>query len=152
PLQPLPDLLPPVAVPHRPGADHRRRRLPRAQRAADHPPRLHPVGDPLPARHVVRGPGHHHGHRHPRPVQDHPRDHRRGLMAVDAPTTRTRAVRPRTLRDARAAYGTNSELAWWVFMRISGFLLVFLVFAHVFTNNIVMNAGEIDFDYVAQRL
>jgi len=26
------------------------------------------------------------------------------------------------------------------------------VFAHVFTNNIVMNAGEIDFDYVAQRL
>ena len=72
-------------------------------------------------------------------------------MAVDAPTTRTRAVRPRTLRDARAAYGANSELAWWVFMRISGFLLVFLVFAHVFTNNILINAGTIDYDYVAER-
>jgi len=71
-------------------------------------------------------------------------------MAVGARTSR--AARPRTLRDARATYATNSELAWWVFMRISGFLLVFLVFAHVFTNNIVMNAGEIDFDYVAQRL
>src|SRR5690606_16129838 len=92
-----------------------------------------------------------HGHhRHPGALQDHPRDHRRGLMAVGACTGR--AARPRTLRDARATYATNSELAWWVFMRISGFLLVFLVFAHVFTNNIVMNAGEIDFDYVAQRL
>lgn len=62
------------------------------------------------------------------------------------------ATRPRTLRDARAAYGNNSELAWWVFMRISGFLLVFLVFAHVFANNILIDAGTIDFDHVAQRL
>lgn len=71
-------------------------------------------------------------------------------MAVGAPATR--AARPRTLRDARAAYGTNAELAWWVFMRISGFLLVFLTFAHLFANNILMNAGEIDYDYVASRL
>ncbi len=71
-------------------------------------------------------------------------------MAVEAPATR--APRPRTLREARVAYDTNAELAWWVFMRISGFLLVFLVFAHVFVNNIVINAGTIDYDYVAQRL
>jgi len=62
------------------------------------------------------------------------------------------AARPRTLKDARAVYSTNSELAWWVFMRISGFLLVFLVFAHVFANNILTNAGTIDYDYVASRL
>jgi succinate dehydrogenase / fumarate reductase membrane anchor subunit len=71
-------------------------------------------------------------------------------VAVDARTTG--AARPRTLREARSAYATNSELAWWVFMRISGFLLVFLVFAHVFVNNIVTNAGTIDYDYVAERL
>lgn len=62
------------------------------------------------------------------------------------------ASRPRTLRDARKVYGNNAELAWWVFMRISGFVLVFLVFAHVFANNILTNAGTIDYDYVASRL
>ena len=70
-------------------------------------------------------------------------------MAAETPTVRAR--RPRTLSEARATYATNTELAWWVFMRISGFLLVFLVFAHVFTNNILINAGTIDYDYVAER-
>lgn len=59
---------------------------------------------------------------------------------------------PRTFRDAKAAYQTNSELAWWVFMRISGFLLVFLTFGHLWANNLAFNAGEIDFDYVASRI
>jgi succinate dehydrogenase / fumarate reductase, membrane anchor subunit len=63
-----------------------------------------------------------------------------------------RAARPRTLRDAKAAYSTNSELAWWVFMRISGFLLVFLTFGHLWANNMAFNAGMIDFEYVAGRL
>lgn len=70
-------------------------------------------------------------------------------MAAETPTVRAR--RPRTLSEARATYATNNELAWWVFMRISGFLLVFLVFAHVFTNNILIDAGTIDYDYVAER-
>ena len=63
---------------------------------------------------------------------------------------RTRA--PRTFGDAKATYGTNTELAWWVFMRISGFLLVFLTFGHLWANNMAFNAGEIDFAYVAGRL
>ena len=63
-----------------------------------------------------------------------------------------RASAPRTLRDAKAVYGTNPELAWWVFMRISGFLLVFLTFGHLWANNMAFNAGEIDFAYVAGRL
>lgn len=63
-----------------------------------------------------------------------------------------RAAAPRTFRDAKATYATNGELAWWVFMRVSGFLLVFLTFGHLWANNIAFNAGEIDFDYVASRL
>jgi len=37
-------------------------------------------------------------------------------------------------------------------MRISGLMLVFLVFAHIYANNIAFNAGEIDYAYVASRL
>ncbi|MDZ7708644.1 MAG: succinate dehydrogenase, hydrophobic membrane anchor protein [Trueperaceae bacterium] len=59
---------------------------------------------------------------------------------------------PRTLKQARAIYATNTELAWWVFMRISGMLLVFLVFGHLFFNNIQIDAATIDYAYVAERL
>ncbi len=62
------------------------------------------------------------------------------------------ATKPRTLQQARELYGNNPELAWWVFMRISGFVLVFLVFAHVFINNILVDAGTIDYEYVVNRL
>lgn len=62
------------------------------------------------------------------------------------------AVRPRNLKQARDTYRTNGELAWWVFMRISGLFLVFLVFVHVFTNNITINVATVDYDYVASRL
>lgn len=37
-------------------------------------------------------------------------------------------------------------------MRISGLLLVFLVFGHLWTNNIVIDPATIDYDYVASRL
>jgi len=62
------------------------------------------------------------------------------------------ATRPKTLQQARATYSTNLELAWWVFMRISGFLLIFLVFAHLFFNNIQINVATVDYSYVAERL
>ncbi len=62
------------------------------------------------------------------------------------------AARPKTLKQARAAYNTNWELAWWVFMRISGFLLIFLVFAHIFFNNIQINVASVDYAYVAKEL
>lgn len=58
---------------------------------------------------------------------------------------------PRTLQEARATYPTNFELSWWVFMRISGLLLIFLVFGHLFFNNILVDAGTIDYAYVAER-
>ncbi len=61
------------------------------------------------------------------------------------------ASRPKNLRDARDHYKSNGELAWWVFMRISGLFLVFLVFAHLFINNIAINVATVDYDYVASR-
>ncbi len=61
------------------------------------------------------------------------------------------AVRPKTFQQAKAAYTTNPELAWWVFMRISGLALIFLTFGHLFMSNIAINAGEVDYAYVAQR-
>lgn len=61
------------------------------------------------------------------------------------------AVKPRTLKEAKAAYSTNGELAWWVFMRVSGLVLIFLVFGHLFFNNIAANVGEVDYAYVANR-
>lgn len=69
-------------------------------------------------------------------------------MATSAP----RANRPRTFADARAMASNSTELAWWVFMRVSGLLLVPLTVVHLWANNIAFNAGEIDFDYVASRL
>ena len=63
-----------------------------------------------------------------------------------------RAQRPRTFADARAMASGSGELAGWVFMRISGLLLVPLAFAHLWANNIAFNAGEIDFAYVVERL
>jgi succinate dehydrogenase / fumarate reductase membrane anchor subunit len=62
------------------------------------------------------------------------------------------AARPRTLREARSTYSTNSELGWWVFMRISGLVLVFLVLGHVWFNNIQINVADVDYNYVAERL
>ena len=67
-------------------------------------------------------------------------------------TASARASRPRTFADARAMASSSSELAWWVFMRISGLLLVPLAFGHLWANNMAFNAGEIDFAYVAGRL
>ena len=61
------------------------------------------------------------------------------------------AVRPKTLQQAKATYSTNPELAWWVFMRISGLALIFLTFGHLFMSNILIDAGKVDYAYVAQR-
>lgn len=62
------------------------------------------------------------------------------------------STRPKSLQQARATYQTNSELVWWVYMRVSGLALVFLTFGHLYMTNIAINAGEIDWQFVAQRL
>lgn len=60
--------------------------------------------------------------------------------------------RPRTLEQARVAYATNSEVNWWIFMRVSGLALIILLFGHLIMTNILINAGDVDFEFVAQRL
>jgi succinate dehydrogenase / fumarate reductase, membrane anchor subunit len=62
------------------------------------------------------------------------------------------APRPRTFADARRMTSGNAELAWWVFMRVSGLILIWLVFGHIWANNILVDAAEIDYAYVASRL
>lgn len=60
--------------------------------------------------------------------------------------------RPQTLQEARAASSSNAELAWWIFMRVSGLLMLVILGGHVFMTNIMINVGDIDFDFVAGRL
>ncbi len=62
------------------------------------------------------------------------------------------ATRPRTLKEARTAYTSNAEFAWWIFMRISGLLMIIVVTAHVYMTNIMINVGDVDFNFVATRL
>ena len=63
------------------------------------------------------------------------------------------ATKPRTFQQAQAVYrGSSAELRWWVFMRVSGLLLIFLTFGHLFFNNIQIDAATIDYAFVAERL
>lgn len=62
------------------------------------------------------------------------------------------AFKPRTYQQAKATYASDTELGWWVFMRVSGLLLIFLTFGHLFFNNIQIDAATIDFEFVARRL
>lgn len=62
------------------------------------------------------------------------------------------AIRTRRYSEARAQAGNNLELAWWVFMRLSGLLLVFLLIGHFYLQNIVINVDKVDYGYVAKQL
>ena len=49
------------------------------------------------------------------------------------------ALRARQFEEARRLATSNLELAWWLFMRVSGVLLVFLVLGHLFTRAVVFD-------------
>jgi succinate dehydrogenase / fumarate reductase membrane anchor subunit len=63
----------------------------------------------------------------------------------------TTIAEPRSPRTRRTSRG-NAELAGWIFMRVSGVVLVVLIFGHLFVN---LWAGEgihaIDFGFVAGK-
>jgi succinate dehydrogenase / fumarate reductase membrane anchor subunit len=65
---------------------------------------------------------------------------------VDAPRS------PRQGRSSRRSSHTNVELFGWIFMRMSGVLLLVLIFGHLFVNLV---AGEgitaVDFGFVAGK-
>lgn len=55
-------------------------------------------------------------------------------------------------RSARSGRGGNSELYSWLFMRVSGLILIFLVFAHLFIMTMLDGGVQrINFAFVAGR-
>lgn len=58
------------------------------------------------------------------------------------------AIRARRYQDARAQARTNVELAWWVFMRLSGLFLVVLTTFHLFSQYIVRSEMDATYEYV----
>lgn len=62
------------------------------------------------------------------------------------------AIRARRYADAKAQASTNTELLWWVFMRVSGVGMVFLVLGHILMNFVLIDVNTINYQYVASRL
>jgi len=48
-------------------------------------------------------------------------------------------IRAKTYQNAKVQARSNPELAWWVFMRVSGLVLVFLVLGHIYMTFIAQN-------------
>jgi succinate dehydrogenase / fumarate reductase membrane anchor subunit len=77
-------------------------------------------------------------------------------VALDMPSTNARLDSsldaPRTIRGRTRAGRTNFELYSWLFMRLSGLVLVFLVLGHLFIM-LVVDGGiqRVDFAFVAGR-
>jgi succinate dehydrogenase / fumarate reductase membrane anchor subunit len=63
------------------------------------------------------------------------------------------ALRARKFEEAKRLSTSNLELAWWVFMRVSGVLLVFLVLGHLYWRAVLFNFHhDLTYDVVAQNL
>ncbi len=71
---------------------------------------------------------------------------------MTAPPEGYRLDAPRSGRAARTASRTNYELYSWLFMRVSGLVLIILVLGHLFIMN-VLDGGvqRINFAFVAGR-
>lgn len=69
----------------------------------------------------------------------------RDRMVIEAPRTRRK-------RPSQSGRGTNFEMYAWIFMRMSGLLLVFLVLGHLFIM-LLLDDGvkRINFGFVAGR-
>ncbi len=61
-------------------------------------------------------------------------------------------VRAKSYREARSNAHNNAELNWWIFMRISGVLLVFLVLGHIYMTFIQVSESDATFDAVVSKL
>ena len=61
-------------------------------------------------------------------------------------------IRARTMQDAKQQSHTNAELNWWIFMRISGLILVFLVLGHIYMTFVQVSESDATFDAVVSKL
>jgi len=61
------------------------------------------------------------------------------------------AMRARRFEEAKRLASSNLELAWWIFMRVSGVLLVFLVLGHLYTRAVIFDFHrDLDYDYMVR--
>lgn len=58
----------------------------------------------------------------------------------------------RTFIEARQQSHTNAELNWWVFMRISGLILIFLILGHIYMTFIQVSEADATFTAVVNKL
>lgn len=61
-------------------------------------------------------------------------------------------ARARTLMDARAQAHSNAELNWWIFMRVSGVILMFLVLGHIYMTFIQVSEADATYHAVVNKL
>ncbi len=61
-------------------------------------------------------------------------------------------IKAKTLGDARAQAQKSSELNWWIFMRISGLILMFLVLGHVYMTFVQVSESDATYDAVVAKL
>lgn len=61
-------------------------------------------------------------------------------------------IRAKTLQGARGQASSNAELNWWIFMRISGVVLVFLVLGHIYMTFLMVSESDATFDAVVYKL
>jgi len=61
-------------------------------------------------------------------------------------------IRARALSDARSQASNNAELNWWIFMRISGLILVFLVLGHIYMTFVQVSEADATYDAVVNKL
>ncbi len=61
------------------------------------------------------------------------------------------AMRARRFEEAKRLASSNLELAWWIFMRVSGVLLVFLVLGHLYTRAVIFDFHhDLNYDHMVK--
>ncbi|MFC4454660.1 succinate dehydrogenase hydrophobic membrane anchor subunit [Deinococcus sonorensis] len=61
-------------------------------------------------------------------------------------------IRAKTYSDARTQASGNAELNWWIFMRVSGLILMFLVLGHVYMTFVQVSESDATYDAVVSKL
>ena len=74
------------------------------------------------------------------------------MLSGDVPAAAPILEAPRSKRPSQRRTGTNFEMYAWIFMRMSGLLLVFMVLGHLFIM-LILDGGvqRINFGFVAGR-
>jgi len=62
------------------------------------------------------------------------------------------AIKTRNFDEARRQASTNWELIWWVFMRVSGLLLILLLWMHIYIGPKLISIKAYDYTLLALAL